>query len=144
MCTPGPEMRKLHPLIAGASAAAVLALACPRLAAQTTFGASNDPSATLAIEHADAALVVSVRRLRRSAGQLPFSSRTVLRDAVTGIAHPLRGSTVTISPDGRYESVRARFDATAAESGTFDLIDPIAQQRALYITRVREGDTGGA
>ena len=132
-------MRKQITPIAGACAAAIIALACPRLSAQTTFGASNDPSATIAVEaHGPHETAVSITRVNRGTDALPFSSQTVLRDAATGIAYPLRTFRKSLSKDGRYTITHAIFRGFDGPVARFDLIDPLAQQRALYITRIGE------
>ena len=130
-------MRKLHTLIAGASAAAVIALACPALNAQTSFEASNDPSATIVVEPLDTKrTAVSITRLYREGEGTTFSARTVLRDPVSGIAYPLLHYRTSISKDGRFEIVQAIFRGFDEPVERFDLIDPRAQQQALYISRI--------
>ena len=138
---PGAQMRKLQTLIAGASAAAVLALACPSATAQTTFAATNDPSTSLRVErHATDGTLVVLTRARSARNAMPFTTSTVLRDPASGISYELREHAVAASKDGRLEIVTARFRPLDPAVVTFDLIDPVVKQRALYITRIETED----
>ena len=133
-------MRKLHTLIAGASAAAVLALACAPASAQTTFAATNDPSTSIRVETREAhGTVVVLTRALDAENRRPFTPTTVLRDGASGISYELRDHRVTTSKDGRLEVVTARFRGLDPSVVSFDLIDPIVKQRALYVTQIETG-----
>lgn len=94
-------MRKRNPSRVALAAWATLACAAAApLAAQTTFGATNDPTATVTLVRADrdhATLRIAQRP--GSAGYRPMSTRTVLRDARTGIAHGPVFREVTVERD---------------------------------------------
>ena len=133
-------MRKLHTLIAGGAAVAVLALSCPKLTAQTTFAATNDPSTSIQVETGEASgTVVVLTRALAGETRMPFTPTTVLRDASSGISYELRDHRVTTSKDGRLEVVTARFRPLDPAVVSFDLIDPIVKQLALYITQIETG-----
>ena len=133
-------MRKLQTLLAAGTAAAFLAAACPTLTAQTTFAASNDPSTSIRVETREATgTVVVLTRALSAETRMPFTANTVLRDPASGISYELREHRVTTSKDGRLEVVTARFRGLDPAAVSFDLIDPLLQQRALYITQIETG-----
>lgn len=134
-------MRKLNTPIAGACVAAILAVACPRATAQTTFAATNDPSTSIRVETtAGDETLVLLTRANASRTAAPFSARTVLRDPSSGISYEMRGYRAEVSKDGRLEVIRAYFRGFEAPLERFDLIDPVAKQQTLYISQIATGE----
>ena len=82
-------MRKLHPSRAALAAWALLACAtATTLGAQTTFRASNDPSAMIEVTRdGEAVTRVTVTQRPTTAGYTAPSTDVVLRDERTGIAY---------------------------------------------------------
>ncbi len=130
-------MRKLPRLLAGLSALA-FGLSLPMSAsAQTTFLSTNDPTASLAVEvlpNGQTAVVVT--RAIRDDAMMPVSEGTVLRDASSGISYEMRDRIVQVSKNGKLETTTAVFRPFDKGVTQFDLIDPLLQQRSLYITQI--------
>lgn len=138
-------MRRLHTLLAAGTAAAFLATACPALSAQTTFAASNDPSTSIRVETRDGSgTVVVLTRAFSAETRMPFTANTVLRDPASGISYELREHRIAASKDGRLEVITARFRGLDPAAVSFDLIDPLLNQRALYVTQIATDAHGGA
>lgn len=141
-------MRKLQQLAVGLGLLAATACAPSAVHAQTTFQASNDPTASVIVVTADATqTIVVITRSLRDEQPTPFSPASVLRDPHSGISYEMRQSHREVSKDGRLESFRASFRAFDSAVLTFDLLDPARQQQSLYVSQIEVGtltalDTG--
>ncbi len=135
-------MRKTPRLLAGLGALALGLGLTSAASAQTTFQSSNDPTATIAVEVLEGnRTLVTVTRALREETPMTLSPGTVLRDNAGGISYEMRDRHVQVSKNGRLETVTATFRGFDAGVRQFDLIDPMLQQRSLYITQIEHVPT---
>ena len=135
-------MRKRNPTLAALAAWVATACAClctGRLAAQTTFARTNDPSAAIEVERSDEELtVIRITQRPSRAGYAAVSEGVVLRDERTGVAYrPVSRRRATRADTVCTELAFAASDLALGQGPAHaTLVDAHAPGRGLFVAGI--------
>ena len=106
--------------------------------ARATFHMSNNDAAWLIITRLDeTGTRIQFSQDRDDAAYIPLSKHTVLRDANTGVAHPIVKRRIRIDRETNVETIYATFEPFPEVVKEFEVINPKDQNGNLWFTKVR-------